>query len=128
MMCVGVPLLVQSVPSWGVALCGPTENSGDQRRVETSLLEQSPRPGDWLLVHVNIAIRAIEALEARQISDALLAVSRAATGDSFEHLLADLIDREPQLPAHLRPAVPAAPDDDQTVLLNEVRDEVPCNE
>lgn len=123
-MCLGIPLKVQSVPSWGVALCGPTENGGDQRRVETSLLEHAPRPGDWLLVHVNIAIRAIEALEAGQISDALLAVSRAATGDSFEHLLADLIDREPQLPAHLRPAVPGAPDNDQPVLL----EEVPCNE
>jgi hydrogenase expression/formation protein HypC len=123
-MCLGIPLQVQSVPSWGVALCGPTENGEGQRRVETSLLEQPPRPGDWLLVHVNIAIRAIEALEAEQISDALLAVTRAATGDSFEHLLADLIDREPQLPAHLRPAVQAAPDNDPTVL----RDEVPCNE
>lgn len=123
-MCLGVPLQVQSVPSWGVALCGPAENGGDQRWVETSLLEQAPRPGDWLLVHVNIAIRAIEALEAGQISNALLAVTRAATGDPFEYLLADLIDREPQLPAHLRPAVQAAPDNDQTVL----RDEVPCDE
>jgi hydrogenase expression/formation protein HypC len=123
-MCLGVPLQVQSVPSWGVALCGPAENGGDQRWVETSLLEQAPRPGDWLLVHVNIAIRAIEALEAGQISDALLAVTRAATGDSFEYLLADLIDREPQLPAHLRPAAQVAPDNGQTVL----RDEVPWDE
>jgi hydrogenase expression/formation protein HypC len=98
-MCLGIPLQVQSVPSWGIALCG----AGDGRRpVETSLLEQPPQPGDWLLVHVNVAIRSLDAAEAGQISDALLAVSRAAAGETFEHLLADLIDREPRLPDHLR--------------------------
>jgi hydrogenase expression/formation protein HypC len=108
-MCLGVPLQVQSVPTWGVALCGPAESEDGVRRVETSLLEQPPAPGDWLLVHVNIAIRRLEAPEARQIGDALLAVTRAAAGESFEHLLADLIDREPQLPPHLRPAAQALP-------------------
>jgi hydrogenase expression/formation protein HypC len=53
-------------------------------------------------VHVNVAIRALDALEARQIADALLAVTAAASGQPFEHLLADLIEREPELPAHLR--------------------------
>jgi len=99
-MCLGIPLQVQSVPSWGIALCGAAGDDG--RPVETSLLEQPPQPGDWLLVHVNVAIRALDTGEAGQISDALLAVTRAAAGESFEHLLADLIDREPQLPAHLR--------------------------
>ncbi len=80
----------------------PLTTADDRRPVETSLLEQPPQPGDWLLVHVNVAIRALDAGEAGQISDALLAVTRAAAGESFEHLLADLIDREPQLPAHLR--------------------------
>lgn len=121
-MCLGIPLQVQSVPSWGIALCGAAGDDG--RPVETSLLEQPPQPGDWLLVHVNVAIRALDTGEAGQISDALLAVTRAATGDSFEYLLADLIDREPQLPAHLRPAAQVAPDNGQTVL----RDEVPWDE
>jgi hydrogenase expression/formation protein HypC len=44
----------------------------------------------------------LDALEARQIADALLAVTAAASGQPFEHLLADLIEREPELPAHLR--------------------------
>jgi hydrogenase expression/formation protein HypC len=108
-MCLGIPLQVLAVPSWGMALCDSGDGAGKTRRVETSLLAQPPAPGDWLLVHVNIAIRAVDALEAQQISDALLAVTRAAAGESFEHLLADLIDREPQLPAHLRPAAQAQP-------------------
>lgn len=101
-MCLGVPMQVQSVPSWGIALCCANADGSEPQRIETSLLLQAPRVGDWLLVHVNIALRALEAVEARQISDAVLAVSRAAAGESFEHLLADLIDREPQLPPHLQ--------------------------
>jgi hydrogenase expression/formation protein HypC len=101
-MCLGIPLQVQSVPSWGIALCGTADDGDVGRPVETSLLEQPPQAGDWLLVHVNVAIRALDTGEAGQISDALLAVTRAAAGETFEHLLADLIDREPQLPAHLR--------------------------
>ena len=84
----------------GAALCGV---SGERPRpVDTSLLDRLPAVGDWLLVHVNIAVRAISQLEAQQIGDALQAVTAAASGQPFEHLLADLIDREPQLPEHLR--------------------------
>lgn len=99
-MCLGVPLQVQSVLASGAALCGV---SGERpRAVDTSLLDSLPGVGDWLLVHVNIAVRALSGLEAQQIGDALLAVNAAASGQPFEHLLADLIDREPELPAHLR--------------------------
>jgi len=99
-MCLGVPLQVQTVLSSGAVMCG--EAGQPLRTVDTSLLDGPPRFGDWLLVHVNVAIRALDALEARQIADALLAVTAAASGQPFEHLLADLIDREPELPAHLR--------------------------
>ncbi len=102
-MCLGVPMQVDCVLASGAARCVAADGAGP-RTVETSLLERPPAAGDWLLVHVDIAIRALEALEARQIADALLAVSAAAAGEPFEHLLADLIDREPQLPEHLRPA------------------------
>jgi hydrogenase expression/formation protein HypC len=118
-MCLGIPLQVQSVPSWGVALCGPADDGNERRPVETSLLEQPPQPGDWLLVHVNVAIRALDAGEAGQISNALLAVTRAAAGESFEHLLADLADREPQLPAHLRKGLEKMDNQNFTVADNE---------
>ena len=41
---------------------------------------------------------------ADRLGDALRAVSAAAAGQPFEHLLADLIEREPELPEHLRTA------------------------
>lgn len=97
-MCLGVPLQVKALGA-GVAICG--DGAGD-RRVSTLLLDGPPAIGDWLLVHVDTAIRAIDAEEARLVRDALRAVSAAADGDPFEHLLSDLIDREPQLPPHLR--------------------------
>ena len=101
-MCIGVPMQVSVVSGAGTAVCvGGQEGSG-ARTVDTLLLDSPARPGDWLLVHVGVAIRALDAEEARQIADALRAVTAAAAGEPFEHLLADLIDREPQLPPHLR--------------------------
>lgn len=102
-MCIGIPLQVVSLLPSGAALCAASGVNSPTQTVETSLLEQPPRPGDWLLVHVDVAIRSLEAAEANQITDALQAVVAAAAGEPFEHLLADLIDREPELPAHLQP-------------------------
>lgn len=111
-MCIGVPLQVQSVLSSGAALCrGRSEKTGAAGRpVDTVLLETAVMPGDWLLVHVDVAIRTLEASEARAIADALEAVAAAAAGEPWEHLLADLIDREPQLPEHLRADTAGAAD------------------
>lgn len=100
-MCLGIPLQLRTFQAPGLALCAPAGRPGELRPVETALLAQPPQPGDWLLVHVNVAIRALAPEEAGQISDALLAVTAAANGQPFEHLLADLINREPQLPPHL---------------------------
>jgi hydrogenase expression/formation protein HypC len=77
---------------------------GETRRVSTLLLGAPLRAGDWVLVHVDAAIRRISAQEARLVEDALGAVVAAASGAPFEHLIADLVDREPTLPPHLRAA------------------------
>lgn len=97
-MCLGVPMqVVAAGPGWADCRHGDA-----MRRIDTLLLDDVS-PGDWVLVHVTSAVRAIDASEAVLIHGALLAVERAAAGQPFEHLLADLIDREPQLPPHLRP-------------------------
>lgn len=77
-------------------------NGDAVRRIDT-LLIGDVAAGDWVLVHVASAVRGLGADEAHAIRDALLAVERAAAGEPFEHLIADLVDREPQLPPHLRP-------------------------
>ncbi len=101
-MCLGIPMQVASLAASDAALCAEPGTPGRCRPVDVALLEQSPAPGDWLLVHVGIAIRTLEAGEAQQIADALRAVTAAAEGQPFEHLIADLIDREPTLPPHLQ--------------------------
>lgn len=101
-MCVGVPMLVTDILPSGAAHCLPYGEPGVAHTVEASLLDTPPAVNDWLLVHVDVAIRALEPTEAQQIGDALRAVEAAAAGQPFEHLLADLIEREPELPPHLR--------------------------
>ena len=94
---------VRSILPSGAALCANRKDDRELRAVEVSLLDTPPGVGDWLLVHVDVAVRALESAEAQQIGDALHAVAAAAAGEPFEHLIADLIDREPELPPHLKP-------------------------
>lgn len=96
-MCVGAPVRVIDARG-ATALC---EGAHGYETIDLSLVGVVQH-GDWLLTHVGVAIRCIDALEARQIADALEAVRRATAGAPFDHLLADLINREPQLPEHLR--------------------------
>jgi hydrogenase expression/formation protein HypC len=80
------------------ALCQRGEAT---RRVSTMLIG-AQQPGTQVLVHIDTAIRVLEADEARLIEDALVGLDAAIRGEDFESLFADLIDREPQLPEHLR--------------------------
>lgn len=97
-MCVGHPVKVVSVNGF-MALC---EGADGLSRVDLALVGGA-EVGDHMLTHLGVAMRQIDAEEARAIADALEAVRCAQAGEPFEHLLADLIDREPQLPLHLRP-------------------------
>ena len=97
-MCIGIPMTVLEGDGH-TALC---DRRGEVRRVSMLLLGAVPA-GTPVLVHVDSAVRVLDAEEARQIGDALDGVAAALAGQPFEHLFADLIDREPQLPAFLRP-------------------------
>jgi len=82
------------------ALC---ERRGERRQVSVLLLDQPP-VGAQVLVFIDNAVRLLDAVEARQIDDAIDGLAAACNGDNFDHLFADLIDREPELPEHLRQA------------------------
>jgi hydrogenase expression/formation protein HypC len=98
-MCLGVPMTI--VETNGVsALC---ERRGERRRVSVLLLDQPPA-GAQVLVFIDNAIRLLDAEEARLIDNAIDGLAAAGNGDGFDHLFADLIDREPELPEHLRQA------------------------
>jgi hydrogenase expression/formation protein HypC len=97
-MCIALPMQVlDPALGLGVALCG---YDGEVRAIRTSLIG-TVSMGDHVLVHVDTAIRKLDADEAQLIANALKGLALAERGDAFEHLFADL-DREPQLPPHLR--------------------------
>ena len=97
-MCIGIPMQVLSCEP-GYALC---QGMGEQRRVDTLLVGEQP-PGSWLLVFLDSAREVLTEAGARQIANALQALELAMQGDgAIDHLFADLVDREPQLPDHLQ--------------------------
>lgn len=98
-MCIGIPMTVVEGDDH-TALC---ERRGAVRRV-SMMLVGALAPGARVLVHIGSAVRVLDDDEAAQIDDALDAVEAALQGQPFDHLFADLIDRDPQLPDFLRPA------------------------
>ena len=98
-MCLGLPMTIIETNGLS-ALC---ERRGERRQVSVMLLDQPP-VGTQVLVFIDSAVRLLDAEEARQIDNAVDGLAAACNGEAFDHLFADLIDREPELPAHLRQA------------------------
>jgi hydrogenase expression/formation protein HypC len=98
-MCIGIPM--QIIEQRGEsALC---VYKGQEDLIDMMLVGQQP-VGTWLLVFLDTAREVLSDQRARQIADALEALHLAMQGDSrIDHLFADLVDREPQLPEFLKP-------------------------
>lgn len=100
-MCIGIPMQVVEVLGPSVVACcragNPTPEQIDSRLVG------EVAPGDWVLTFLGAARSILTAEDAEQINDALSALEVVMGGGSVDHLFADLINREPELPAHLRP-------------------------
>lgn len=99
-MCIGVPMRLLEAGTFEALA---ESDTGERRCIQLTLVGEQPE-GAYVLVLSDQAMRVLDPLEARQISDGLAAVLAAERGESFDHLFADLVDREPQLPPHLRPA------------------------
>lgn len=100
-MCLGIPMtVIEGSDGLTLAKC---EGRGDTRDVNC-LLVGTVEPGDILLVHVTNAIRVIDENEAALVNDALDALEAVMNNDgaAVDHLFSDLIDREPELPDHLK--------------------------
>jgi hydrogenase expression/formation protein HypC len=96
-MCLGIPMLVLEHDG-ATALC---ERRGERRQVSLALVGDVP-VGSFVLVHVETAIRAIDAAEAALVDDALLCLEAVSEGRPIDGFFADLTGREPELPPHLR--------------------------
>jgi hydrogenase assembly chaperone HypC/HupF len=103
-MCIGIPLRIIATQDLN-ATC--VRRNGEQEAVDLSLI--GPQPvGTWLLVHLGSARSVLTAEDAARVSDALLAIEAVQRGENIDHLFADLTDREPQLPPHLRKDPPCS--------------------
>ncbi|MCQ8116377.1 HypC/HybG/HupF family hydrogenase formation chaperone [Methylomonas rosea] len=97
-MCIGIPMQVIE-PRGDLALC---EYRGQTTLIDMMLVGEQVA-GTWLLVFLDAAREVISAERAAQIADALEAMRLAMQGETnFDHLFADLVDREPELPEFLR--------------------------
>lgn len=96
-MCLGVPMTIVE----GDEFTALAERGAERRRVSMLLVGAQP-VGTKILVHIDNAVRVLDAQEAEDISRALDGLAAALNGENFEDAFADLINREPQLPPHLR--------------------------
>ncbi len=98
-MCIGIPMqIVEPGPHFSVC-----HGSGETRTIDMALVGEQPA-GTWVLVFLDAAREVITAGDAAKIGDALKALSLVLQGEtSVDHLFADLVGREPELPDHLKP-------------------------
>ena len=97
-MCIGIPMQVIEHADAG-AWC---EGRGERRRLDFALVGEQP-VGAWVLAFQGTAVRALTQEQADRTNAALDALAAALAGQSnLDAFFADLIDREPQLPEHLK--------------------------
>lgn len=97
-MCVGIPMQVVHCEE-GMAVA---EGRGRRERLNLMLTGEQPA-GTWVLAYQGSAVRVLTEDEARQTSAALDALDAAFRGEGdVDAFFADLVDREPVLPAHLK--------------------------
>lgn len=101
----GIPLRLTEVSADGSSALGESRDGRHAERLDLRLVGQQP-VGGWVLAFLGAARSVLTAAEAAQVADALEAVAAVQRGEGIDHLFADLIDREPELPDHLKPATP----------------------
>ena len=99
-MCMAIPMQVLRMDG-GFAVC--TGRDGVETRIET-MLTGPLEAGQWVLTFLGAARDVVSAADAGKISDALAALEAVQAGGSvdLDAYFPDLVNREPQLPPHLR--------------------------
>jgi hydrogenase expression/formation protein HypC len=97
-MCLGIPMQVIECNGY-VALC---QGRGGVRQLDLALVGEQP-VGAWLLTFIDAAREVIDAERAAQINAALDGLEAVMAGETdISRHFADLFERTPELPAHLR--------------------------
>ncbi len=103
-MCIGIPMQVYEMQEYS-AWCAESEESAKEL-INMMLVGEQPA-GTWVLAFRGSAIRVMDEQEAMQVKAALTALGQTMAGDTshIDTLFADLVNREPPLPEHLRTQV-----------------------
>ncbi len=101
-MCIGIPMQVMEPAGTGSAWCVGRDG---RQLIDLSLVGPQP-PGTWILAFIGAAREVMTPEAAARTDAAIDALAAALKGDtaSIDAAFADLVNREPQLPDHLRPA------------------------
>ena len=101
-MCIGLPLRVIE-PDGSFAWC---EADGERERLDMMLVGEQ-EVGTWVLGFHGAARQVLSAEEAARSRAGRLALAAVLAGDArVDRFFADLVGREPELPAHLRKGLP----------------------
>lgn len=104
-MCLGLPMQVIECTGY-VALC---RGRGGTRQIDLALVGEQP-PGTWLLAFIDAAREVIDADSAARINAALDGLEAVMAGETdISAHFADLFERTPELPPHLRGVTPCTP-------------------
>ena len=96
-MCLGVPMQVLACDG----LMADCTAEGHRETVDIALVGAQP-PGTWLLVFLGAAREVLDPQTAAQITRALGGLRSLMAGGDLGDAFADLENRPPELPAHLR--------------------------
>jgi hydrogenase assembly chaperone HypC/HupF len=97
-MCIGTPLRVIA-PDGSFAWC---EDGAERERLDMMLVGEQP-VGTWVLAFHGAARQVLSEEEAAQARAGRRALAAVLGGDGcVDEFFADLVGREPELPAHLR--------------------------
>jgi len=97
-MCIGIPMRIVGADT-GAAVC---ESRGRRERIDLALVGEQPL-GAWILAYHGSAVRTMTPDEAARTAAALDALAAVLAGEGdVDAYFADLVDREPALPPHLK--------------------------
>jgi len=103
-MCIGTPLRVVDDAGGDGRFAWCNDDAGALERVDMVLVGTQPR-GTWVLAFHGAARQVLSDTEASRMRAARAALAAALAGDDdIDAYFADLVAREPELPAHLRAA------------------------
>ena len=97
-MCIGMPMRVVAIVG-SHAWC---EAGAERERLDMMLVGEQP-VGTWVLAFNGAARQVMTELEAAQAQGGRQALAAVLSGEgNIDDFFADLVGREPELPAHLR--------------------------